>query len=158
MPDRRGFEYKGRFYELITIDEAWTSDAPLVERLTSLTWREFVDRASEAEGETELEVVDVTIMHAMIGMAVAHANPFWTREKTVRFMQRVKMDDVDFVGFEEEEEVAVVAAADGSPPELETSPSSSSGADSRSESDGLSNGSSPEPSGTALSDTSVEAH
>ncbi len=158
MADRKGFEFRKQFYDLVTIDNAWTSDAPLVERLTSLTWRDFVERASEVE-EQEPEVPDVTVMHALIGMAVAHTNPYWSREKTVRFMQRVKLDDVDFVGFEEAEEEEAETAADARPPEMvteeATSPSSSSSPESKFGSEVPSNGSNPEPSGIALSDISA---
>jgi hypothetical protein len=159
MADRKGFEFRRQFFELVTLDNAWTSDAPLVERLTSLNWREFVERASEVE-EQELDVPDVTVMHALIGMAVAHTNPYWSREKTVRFMQRVELDKVEFIGFEEADvEEEAEPADDARPPEMAsdpaTSPSTSSSAESRSESELLSNGSNPEPSGTRLSDISA---
>ena len=161
MADRKGFEFRRQFYELVTIDQAWTSDAPLVERLTSLTWRDFVDRASEVE-EQELEIPDVTVMHALIGMAVAHTNPYWSREKTMRFMQRVKLDDVEFIGFEEAEEEEQADAADARPPEMEAptviSASSSSSPESRSESAIPSNGSTLDPSGPRLSDISAAGH
>lgn len=146
MPEDPGFEIKhpeakeGRFY-------SWPAsfrlgDTVLIEKVTGLSWPEFVERVPEDDDEIP-EMAGTEDMVVLIGLMAAgiwQAHPSWRRDKVVQYVERLDQDRVKFIGGGEEEpaeegderppEVTEAAAgattSETSPPPSTTAPALSS--------------------------------
>lgn len=87
-PERVGFEIDGRFYPA---PERFRALDPLL--IHELTGMDFID-FSEALQDPERRR-DPILNVGVIGVAVWQGNPRWTREKIIRFMQNLDMDDIE---------------------------------------------------------------
>ena len=95
-----GFEVGGVFYAFPTAFRL--GDPPLVREVTGMSWAEFVEALGEETG-------DPTVSAGMVAVAVWQKNPDWRRDRVVRFVERLDMDKLDFVGGDD-------AEAAGDPP------------------------------------------
>jgi len=147
---------KGKAYEYPASSKL--GDAALIERLTDLTHAEWRRRYRDSlqaviDGDENVEE-DSAISIGIVAMAVARANPRWTRTQVVEFVNALDWDEVEFEAGEETDPLA--AGAESAPT---TEPTGTPPAEpSRSDSDtGSSESTTPPTYGTATSPTSPEA-
>ena len=67
-------------------------DAVLIRELTGLRFTEFADRLGDMQTDPDAGP-DQDVLLAMVGCAVWHRNPRWSRERAVRFAERINMAD-----------------------------------------------------------------
>lgn len=95
---------KGRTYEYPTSSKL--GDAALIERLTDLThaeWRRRYRASLEAVLESDESVEeDSAISIGIVAMAVARANPRWSRTKVTEFVNDLDWDEVEFEAGEDD--------------------------------------------------------
>lgn len=145
---------KGRTYEYPTSSKL--GDAALIERLTDLThaeWRRRYRASLEAVLESDESVEeDSAISIGIVAMAVARANPRWSRTKVTEFVNDLDWDEVELEAGEDD---PLAPGAESAPT---TEPSGTQPAEqSSSDSDTGSNESTTQQtSGTATSPTSHE--
>lgn len=94
MAEQSGFQVGQGFYPLP--EKFRIGDPSLVESITGLSWNEFTDRLDPDEP-------DPIVLSGMLAVAVWQANPRWTRDRVQRFVEGIAIDDVTFVGAEEED-------------------------------------------------------
>lgn len=75
-------------------------DAVLIRDLTGMNWDEFLG-AMPDEDDPEA-IGDPIVMAGMLGVAVWQQNPMWRRDKVVRFVQGVNIEEVEAVGLSDE--------------------------------------------------------
>ena len=127
MPDQDGFEIYKRFYPSPT--RFRMGDPVLVTEVTGMTWPEFTaaldametDYASLAEqGRADEFQADHTLLLGLMAVAFWQGNPTMSRAKVVRAIERIPIDDVDFIAADTEEDVGPPAQtaqeADGNAP------------------------------------------
>lgn len=140
-----GFQIEGTVYPFPTSFRL--CDPVLVSKLTGLSWAEFVEQLEDGDSG------DPTTMAGMVGVAVWQANPKWTRDRVIRFVENVSMEALDVQGED---------PSDADPPaDLVTdSPSNGSLAASSPEPKSLSDETAtPSSTGTSASDiTSLASH
>lgn len=147
MSDQSGFEIRGKVYPFA--ERFLWIDGPLVEQVTGMTWMEFLERAPDDDNEEGFE--DPIVLLGLLAITIARANPRWKREKVIRFVSEIGMDEVKVVGPEIDEEEAM-----NRPPVMDAHPdgASNSGtpaAESNSDSGLKSEASSQSPSGRPAS-------
>lgn len=98
-----GFVIAGETYAFPTAFRL--CDPVLVSKLTGMAWSEFVE-ALEDGGDG-----DPAVMAGMVGVAVWQANPRWTRERAVRFVEALSMDELEINAAEEDDAVPPPAGA-----------------------------------------------
>lgn len=102
MADQIGVQIGSHFYPLPTAFRL--GDPVLVEELTGLDWNSFVERLPD-EDEPDDAPEDPVAMLGMIGVAVWQRNPTWKRDRVVRFVTALNMENVEIVGPELEQGV-----------------------------------------------------
>lgn len=127
-------------------------DAALIEDLTGLThsaWRaRYVASLEQAIADPDALEEDSAITVGIVAMAVARANPRWTRSRIVDFVRQLDWDQVEMIPGDEEE-------ADELPPAVTTANGNGASSPSSSDSDTASNESAiPPSSGPPTLDTS----
>lgn len=105
MTDEAGFQIGKRLYPFPS--RFRMGDPVLVEQLTGITWPQFVDRLPDDDETPD----DPIAMLGMVGVAVAQGNPTWRRDRVVRYVTELNMEDVEVVGPQLED-----AEDDASPP------------------------------------------
>lgn len=96
-----GFQIRKKIYPLPVRYKP--SDCVLVEQLTNLTWMEYVERLPDLTDDQQVSE-DPIVQLGMIGVSVARANPEWSRDRVVKFMNSVFMDEIEIVGPEDDED------------------------------------------------------
>lgn len=118
MPDQDGFEIYKRFYPSPT--RFRMGDPVLVTEVTGMTWPEFTaaleamedDYASLAEqGRADEFQADHTLLLGLMAVAFWQGNPTMNRAKVVRAIERVPIDDVEFIAGDQEEDAGPPAEA-----------------------------------------------
>lgn len=74
-------------------------DPVLVEELTGLPFHEFAERL-DAAGESangDGDGVDPVLMPGLVGVAVWQTNRTWKREKVIRFVQQIDIEEVQLL-------------------------------------------------------------
>lgn len=116
-----GFEIYKRFYPFP--DRFRLGDPVLVREVTGMDWPEFVDALEQMEtnGDT-----DQVVLAGLAAVAFWQGNHTMSRDKVRRIMERTPQEDVELVGFDDDDEVE---AGDVSPPAAQdgTLPSPSNG-------------------------------
>lgn len=135
-----GFVIAGETYPFPTAFRL--CDPVLVSKLTGMSWMEFVEALEDGGAG------DPVVMAGMVGVSVWQANPRWTREKAIRFVESLDLGALEVRGGDEDDAVPP-------PEEDKPSPSDGSAAESSLASDGGSetNGTL-SSSGTSASDIS----
>ena len=65
-------------------------DTVLIRELTGMRFSEFAERLGEMQSDPEAGT-DQDVLLAMVGCAVWHRNPRWSRDRAVRFAERIDM-------------------------------------------------------------------
>lgn len=91
-------------------------DPVLVSQLTGMSWMEFVELLEDSDQQ------DPATMAGMIGVAVWQKNPRWSRERVVRYVENISMENVEVVSEDEDDD-----DGDAVPPPGEAEPSASGG-------------------------------
>ena len=112
-------------------------DPVLIRDLTGMSWEEFVNAMPDEDDPDAIG--DPVVMLGMLGVAVWQTNPTWRRDRVVKYVQNVMIEDVEAVGIDDEEGVE---EGDAGPPVVtngsqayeRTAETSSSDSDSTSES------------------------
>lgn len=108
--NRDGFEIKGVFYPWA--QEMKLSDAPLVVEVTGMKYNEFlrswqsnIEKVTEAEeiGE-DVDPLDLDpiVVNGLVAVAIWRQHPDWTRNKVVKYFERLEDADIDIYDTEEE--------------------------------------------------------
>lgn len=82
-----GFLIEGTVYPFPTSFRL--CDPVLVSKLTGMPWGEFVEAITDGDAS------DPTTMVGMVGVAVWQANPRWSRDKVIRYVENLSMDALD---------------------------------------------------------------
>lgn len=96
MADQQGWEIKhpeaerGKFYPLVS--DFKTGDAMLVERVTGLTWRDFIARLPDEDDDSD--VMDAVVSAGLLAVAVAHVHDSWGRERVASYVEATPMAHV----------------------------------------------------------------
>lgn len=95
-------------------------DAVLVKGLTGLEFDEFAERvdALRQEAENGNPTPDILVLTGLIGISIWQANPKWTREKAVRFVEAI---DLARLEVEAGSDPPVIGAGDPASPSPDTS-------------------------------------
>lgn len=94
----RGFETEGEFYPWHLTDSG--KDLMLIDRITGgMLPHEFFDAVGD-----EHEQFRGPILLGLIGTSVRNRHPEWSIERILRFVNEVKLGDIDFVGGEDDED------------------------------------------------------
>lgn len=111
MPDVDGFEIYKRFYPSPT--RFRMGDPVLVKEVTGMTWPEFTagldvmeqdyQALIEQERPEDFEPDHVLIL-GLMGVAFWQGNPSMTRRKAVLAIERIPIDDVEFIAADVEED------------------------------------------------------
>lgn len=110
MPEQQdGFEIYGRFYP---IPESYSlADPVLVRQVTAMEWPEFIEANAEMEeayrsareaGE-EAPEADAIVLAGIVAVSFWHGNRQMSREKVRRVIERLKMEDVEFISAGEDD-------------------------------------------------------
>lgn len=98
-----GFEIRKKVYPFP--QRFKPADCVLVEQLTNLTWMEFVDRLPDVSDDQMMQMPDDPVVQlGMMGVAISQTNPGWSRERVVKFINGVFMDEISVVGPEVEDD------------------------------------------------------
>lgn len=122
VPERRGFEVKGVFYEYVTIDDWFTQDFTLARTLTRVGIDELVSGRADY----------IAVQQALLAVAIWHQEADQPMDRIISFVNRIKPRDIVEVGF------AADLEDDAGPPDQSTTstmpPSSPASGESSSES------------------------
>lgn len=115
-----GFDIYGKFYPMV---EAFAlGDPVLIRELTGLDFPSFAeayDELTDAVGDSDGEVeIDPVVLVGLVGVSVWHANPTWRRDKVLRYVQHLPIEQIQLVGGEED---------DADDPPADTPPAKASG-------------------------------
>jgi hypothetical protein len=110
--DRDGFEINGRFYPWV--QQMRIVDPPLIVEVTGLKyndflreWQDTIAKAADAEEHGEqLDPLDIDpiVMNGLIAVAIWQQHTDWSRQKVVRYLERLNQADVEIVGGDEPDE------------------------------------------------------
>lgn len=113
MAEKAGYQIGRRFFPFPTSFRML--DSVLIHDVTGMDWDEFVGAMPDDDDPEDQG--NPIVMAGMLAVAIWHENPMWRRDKVVRFIQGVNIEDVEVVGLDEETEGA--EGEDASPPEEE---------------------------------------
>lgn len=110
MPDQDGVEIYKRFYPWP--DRFRLGDPVLVKEVTNMTWPEFVAALDEQDASYERAresgadppEPDQVVLAGLIAVAFWQGNKQMTRDKARRAIEMVPIDDIEFIGGEEDAE------------------------------------------------------
>lgn len=145
MTEQAGFLIAGVLYPIP--DGFLLGDPVIIRELTGMAFPDFSEAMQEAQ-EDPSRGSDPVLMVGLVGVAVARKHPGWSRDRVVKYVQRVEFEQLSGQGGEEADE-------DGDPPTpAESGESSASSALSSSPSpDASVEPASPETPGESGSDT-----
>lgn len=101
-----GFEIYGKFYPMVEAFEL--GDPVLIRELTGLDFPTFAQEhdeliaAAAAADDDELDI-DPVVLVGLVGVSVWHANPTWRRDKVLRYVQHLPIEQIQLVGGEEDD-------------------------------------------------------
>jgi hypothetical protein len=90
------YEIRGQRYPVV--DKFRHGDPALVCEITGLDWDRFIDLLVAADDEASL---DIRVQTAMVAVAVAHVHRGWSRDKVVKFVSQLELEEVQLEGVEE---------------------------------------------------------
>jgi hypothetical protein len=133
--ERDGFEINGVFYPWFL--QPRMLDSLLIKDVTGMSYQEFLEgwRATLAAIEDNDESgIDPVVMNGLIAVSFWQQHTDWSRQKVVRYFERLNQDDVEIVGGEEPDEedkqtdpLSVDANSSTESGSSSTTPSSSNG-------------------------------
>lgn len=90
-----GFEISGAYYPFPVSFRL--GDPVLVEQVTGLSWPEFTNRLDDSDFDE-----DLVTLSGLIAVSLWQQNPGWRRDRVVREVERLDMENVRVVGDEVE--------------------------------------------------------
>jgi hypothetical protein len=90
-----GFEISGTYYPFPVSFRL--GDPVLVEQVTGLSWPEFTNRLDDSDYDE-----DLVTLSGLIAVSLWQQNPGWRRDRVVREVERLDMENVKVVGDEVE--------------------------------------------------------
>lgn len=133
MPDQDGFEIFKRFYPAPT--RFRMGDPVLVREVTGMSWPEFTTALDMMEREYASLVEqgqgddfqpDHILLLGLMAVAFWQGNPTMGRAKVVRALERIPIEEVEFIAADEEVDASPPEEAAGRPPSTTSSESDGS--------------------------------
>lgn len=97
----RGFQVGKDFYP--AVDSMKLGDAPLVRELTGLGWEEFLELLPDEDAPDE-QGFDPIVLSALLAVSVQRQNPTWRRDRVVRYVSGLGIEQIESVGPSSDEE------------------------------------------------------
>jgi len=93
MTEQAGFKVGEIIYPVPQMFRA--GDFVLIRELTTLESDEFAERFDRMK---EDETADILVIVGLLGVAVWQANPNWSRDRVLAFVNKIDMEQLDSVG------------------------------------------------------------
>jgi hypothetical protein len=122
MSEEAGFQIGKRLYPFPI--RFRLGDPVIVEQLTGLTWPQFVERLPDEDDDPSVADDPIATL-GMLAIAISQTNPTWRRDRVIRYVSDLDMDDVQIVGPSLEDDVE---EDDANPPAVNGAPISSESA------------------------------